>query len=148
MGRKERRAKERRDKKALQRKQADERTILNYMKSRSKIKDLTKKEIDKISEDLNNIQLGCTMNAMAMVLHDKYQFTPEKTADLLEEMAALTSQIGTSEEYPNPSEFKIKCALATGIDIALTKEEKSKVMEIYKIAWEGEESDEYSVETE
>lgn len=148
MGRKERRLQARKEKKDLQRKKADERTVLNYMKAQSKIQDLTKKEKERIEEEYNNIQLGCTMNALAYVLHEKYSFTPEKIYQLLDDVAELTSQIGISEEYPTPSEFKIKCSLATGLNISLTKEEKAEVEKIYKIAWEGEESEDYTVEDE
>ena len=147
MGRKERRIQEREAKKA-QKKISNEQVFINYMKSQAKKADLSKKEKEKISENLINIQLACTTNAMAMVLHQKYNFNSEQIFDVLEEIENLTSMIGTSEEYPTPSQFKIKCALATGINISLTKEEKEEVEKIYKVAWEDENSDEYTVETE
>lgn len=145
MGRKERRAQERELRK-LQKQESKDQVFDNFMKSQIKKSDNIKKEVDRIRENEISIQLECTTCAMAMVLHDKYGFDTYKISELLEEMSNLTSQIGNSEEYPNPSEFKIKSALATGINIGLNKKEKEKVEQIYRIAWEGEDSDEYTIE--
>lgn len=113
--------------------------------SKDNLELLRKLEARKAEEEKME-HIAAYTDAFMFILHEDYGFDTEKLYEVLDKVDQLIAKIGNSEEYRNLSEYKIKCALATGIDVGLNVKEKATVQEIYDAAWNNKESENYTVE--
>lgn len=130
MGRAEKRAQERLNKK---KEKFDRDFINNIAKAQANQKRLRQETINKIEDDLALTNVACIFNAFAYILRSEYNFNTQSLMDIMQKVDDLIGEIG-NDEFPSIDEFLIKMALAHGIDIELTPEQSAEVERRYNEA--------------
>ena len=115
MGRKERRAQEK-----LQKKQNNQ--IDLYLKAKANQNKLKEKEVDRIQNELMDMNVSAMFCAFGLYLKTKYNANDIDIANALKWIDDTVGDVGT-ERFPTLSDFKLYCASETGIAIGLNEEE-------------------------
>ena len=114
MGRAEKRAKEKRERKEAKRQEL-------ALKARANMTKLRNDEIDRIQDKLTDVNLTAIFNAFAVCLAKRYNVSdPKKILEDLTWIDNLVDKVGR-EEFPTLKDFKLWCAKESGVAIGLNE---------------------------